>query len=221
MKKSRLSAAVTAVLAAAPLALSAAPASAAGSCNLYAPSRVSIVSPYREIRVSFSSGCASATDAYWTALHPSQGYQTAVFYPDDYYFALYDFDDRGTWRWNPEGAWGYNDQELTQNMPYTDIRLGSRADISATRSGSKVSFYTRTQRYAYSVSAFVAYRPNPVALLQRQKPGTTTWSSIKYLYPDSAGVYRYSYSYSTRANYRVLVRDAAGIWGSNSRTITL
>lgn len=199
----------------------AAPASAYGSCSLYVWTKVAITSPYREVPVRLGPNCASAGVDYasWDAYHPTQGFQDIVIFDGTTtdIVDLYDFASLGRWTWRPNGASDPYYNDVAQNQPTTDVRLGSRAPLAVTRSGSTVRVTTKPTRYAYSVRAFVPWT-GVRGTVQYRTSSTAPWVGLKYVYPTSTGA---SFTYTTNAvrDYRVVYPDATHIWGATSPVV--
>jgi len=207
------------------LATSGQPATAAGTCSLYVPSRVSISQPYRGITVPLGPNCAASgvTWADWDGYHPTQGLEEVLLFDhvSSVVWDLYDWKPIGRWQWRPSGAYdsGYND--VYQYGPYyTDVRLGSYGRVTATRYGSKVNVKTAAARYWQGGSKFIGWS-GARGQIQWRTPGTTTWRGLKEVYSTSGGNYSYTYTTTAVRDYRVVLYDATAntIWGSTSPTV--
>lgn len=200
-------------------------ATAAGTCSMYVPSRVSISQPYRGIVVPLGPNCkaSSVIWANWDGYHPTQGIQEIMLFDhvSSVVWDLYDWQPIGRWQWRPAGAHdsGYN--EVYQYGPYyTDVRLASYGRVTATRYGSKVSVTTAAARYWQSGSKFIGWS-GARGQIQWRAPGTTTWRGLKEVYSNSGGNYSYTYTTSAVRDYRVVLYDATAntIWGSTSPVV--
>ncbi|XVX19642.1 hypothetical protein ACQP1U_15240 [Actinomycetota bacterium] len=220
MKKSV--AALAAAAAILPIAVVAAqPAQAAGSCSIITPSKIVVKSPYQRVPISFSQSCAtSARIAHWAIANPVQGEFVWPRYINggnsDNGFDVRDSTPRGVWDVFPGGAtdmnWG---GDVTQNSAKIDVRLGTSGYMTVSRSGSTVNFYTRTSRWSPYYGKWIGFIPNPRATIQFRNVGSSNWYTLKTLYPDKAGVYRYSYTHSSTRYYRVRIPAnpaAPGTW---------
>lgn len=119
----------------------------------------------------------------------------------------------GRYTWRAEGAYDNTFARVFQNEPVTDVRLGSGASVSTSRSGSYVTITTSSSRYAYSTSSWVRWGGVTGTI---QYWGTSGWTNLKYAYQNSNGYYTYRF-YAPRArSYRVVFPDTSSIWGSVS-----
>jgi hypothetical protein len=200
------------------------PASAAGTCSLYVPSKLTISQPYRAIAVTLGPNCnaAGVTDAYWAAFHPTQGQvEAASFYDGDQaeIIDLYDYSTLGQWNWRPGGAFDDNGNRVYQYSPYTDVRLGSYARLTATRgAGNKVTIRTGAARYWQTGRKFINWA-DARGQIQYRTPGSMTWRSLKEVYSSAGGAYSYTYTTTAARDYRVVLRSTGTIWGSISPVV--
>jgi hypothetical protein len=203
------------------LAVSApAPASAAATCSVNAPTRWTISSPFKTTNISLGSDCAAGTHAAWEAV-ASSGTVDALVYDGTRTepFDVYDDDPLGRWTWRPADCFSADfSEQCTQNTRTMDVRLGGWSGLTATRSGSKVTLTTSAARYAYSVDKFVPWT-NVRGTVQYKSPTSTTWTSLKYVYPASNGRYTFAYTSSSTRDYRVVFPDTTLIWGHTSATL--
>jgi len=138
---------------------------------------------------------------------------------------IFDHTSPGRWTWRPVS--GYVDQrdatrELTageMNTPVVDVRVTSRAGITATRLGGKVTVSTRATRFWTSTVTFGPWG-GAVGLIQYRVPGTTTWLGLKNVASDAQGRYSYTYTVSARRDYRVLLFNATYVFGGSSTAIS-
>jgi len=49
--------------------------------------------------------------------------------------------------------------------------------------------------------------------------GSSTWTSLKYVYPDSAGKDTYTYTSSATRDYRMVFGDTSVVWGHTSAVV--
>src|SRR5665648_407251 len=129
------------------LGFAAAPAAADGGCSLLIPSKVRISTPYKAVTGRLGSNCASAgaIDASWNLYHPTQGWTDNLsFYPStSETWHVYDWDvTPAVYTWYPSYAYDSDYDDIAQNRPKTDVRVGSGASIYTSRSGSYVTIKT-------------------------------------------------------------------------------
>lgn len=198
----------------------AAPAQAAGTCSLIVPSKIRIAQPYQAVTARLSSNCSQANTeaAAWDLYHPTEGFNDILIF-DGTSTATWDvYDDWVTparYTWRPAGAFDPNYDEVAQNQPTTDVRVGSSAAIYTSRSGSYVTITTSSARYAYSLSKWVRWGGVRGTI---QYWGTNGWTNMKYAYQNSNGYYTYRFYAPKGRSYRVVFPDSSGIWGSTSAT---
>lgn len=200
--------------------VSATPAQAAGTCSLVVPSKVRIASPYQAVTARLSSDCSVSNTAYasWEAYHPTQGWNDILVFDGQSsdIWGVYDWGvtpSRYTWR--PSLAQDYDYNDVAQNQPTTDVRLGSGAAITTTRSGNYVTVKTSSSRYAYSLSKWVRWG-GVRGLIQYYGP--SGWTNLKYAYQDANGYFTYRLYAPKARSYRVVFPDADSIWGSISKS---
>jgi hypothetical protein len=201
------------------------PAQAAGSCNLVAPARWVVASPYRKAVLSVSAGCAAKPVgvAAWELFNPSRGAVgvTALDSKTPTPMEIEWFDDIirvGVFTWRGglclDGAY----LPCAQNAPTTDVRVGGWAGLTAVRSGSAVTVSTSSARYAYSVHKFVPWG-GIRGTVQTRTSSTAPWVNLKWVYPGATGKTSFRYASSTVRDYRVVFPTASMIWGATSKTV--
>lgn len=216
---------LTSLLAAAGLATAAtitaaAPATAAGSCSAYVPSRVSIGQYFRSYVVNEGPNCAAAGVVYasWAGYHPTQGQQDLLIFDGtrSTHWDVYDWNSPlGRWTWRPNLAWDSNYNDVYQYTTYTDVRLASYGRVTTTRSGSKVNLKTTAMRYWTTESKFIGWG-GARGQIQWRTPGSTTWHGLKDVYSNGSGAYSYTYSTTATRDYRVVLNAVSTIWESTS-----
>lgn len=141
--------------------------------------------------------------------------------------AVTDSDHLGLWRWHPTSGFSdiippYAEETLTlqeMNSTTTDVRVGSAGTVVARRVGSKVTIATRSTRYWTSTHTFGPWY-KAVGVIQYRTPGTTVWRSLKDVAADGYGRYAYTYTASSRRDYRYIAFNKAPyIWGSISSIV--
>jgi hypothetical protein len=207
---------------AAPAADGAPPKPTAGGCSLSVPSRVAIVSPFRSITVRLMPNCAAAgtISATWDGIHPTQGPQEFLWFDESAteYWDLYDWDALGRWTWRPSGAHDGNYDDVAQNTAYSDIKIGSWAGLTATRSGQRVTLNASVARYATSYDRYIPWA-GAAGQLQYRIKGTSTWRALAGVRTNSAGKYTYSRNWGAALEYRVYFPATAYIWNVATPTV--
>ncbi|WP_328993847.1 hypothetical protein OG394_05705 [Kribbella sp. NBC_01245] len=216
----------SALVVSAPMAQAAttnAAAPAAGRCSLVPPTRLVISAPYRAVTLRVGSDCVAGgwDNAGWTSYHPTRGVQEVAYFfrtSTTMVMDLYDYADLGRWTWRPNGAYDTNNLPMTQNSPYSDVKVGSWAGLTASRSGSKVTLNVSAARYATSLNKFIPYTA-AIGQLQYKAPGATTWIALKSVKTTSTGKYTYAYTSAAARDYRVYFPATGLIWNAASTTI--
>ncbi|MGE9808826.1 hypothetical protein [Janibacter sp. G1551] len=219
---------LTAVTAAGFLATATAvatPASAAGYCSVALPTKVSVTSPYKAIRASFSSGCTvNNVFASWSLVHPTQGpidgvlfdaqdrnvsYETVEFY---------DWEPRGRYDVRPDGAFSQDDYaDVTQNERTLTVKLGSRQSAAGARSGSYVTVSGTAARYSPNAGAFRAWSGATVRLYQKKSGGS--WTYVKTTTSNSTGRVSVKAYASTARYFQLRSADSSTTWGTTSASV--
>lgn len=107
---------------------------AAGSCSLYAPSRISIGSSLRILTINEGPNCAAAavTSATWSATHPVVGEIGTITFANSSRSARFSIAGDaplGKWAWRPRGAVDVNHDQVFQYTPATDGSAARIGDI--------------------------------------------------------------------------------------------
>lgn len=200
------------------------------SVNLVVPRYIAITSPQKPVNPSINcppDGCIwdYGYRATWTTSAAGKPQDTIIFSPYDMVpnptlvqgGTLKDTNQLGLWTWTPVADQWAIVPANQMNSPLMDIRLGSRASLAATRSGLKVTLKIGAAHYWQSKHNWAAYT-NATGLVQARNAGSTTWSNLREIHPDSAGWETWSYVTSVVKDYRVVITTATYIWGSESPT---
>jgi hypothetical protein len=214
----KLAAAVVTTLTTLAAVVVATPARAAGTCSLIVPAKVSLSTPYRGITARLGSDCfaAGVTYASWYGYHPTQGLQDIVVFDGTgtTIWDLYDYHVLSRRDWRPSTAHDSNYNDVTQNRPVADIRVGSAAAISSSRSGGRVTVRVSVARYSPSLNRAVPWGGTRGTVQWRSSP-SATWRNLRSVYPDKNGRASFAYAAPVR-QYRVVFPDASLIWGTTS-----
>jgi hypothetical protein len=210
------------LVAAAPAAAAAPPKPTAGGCSVAIPSKIAITSPYREVPAWLTANCTAAgTDvALWEALHPTQGSQGGIIFDGETTttYELYDVVDLGRWKWQPRGAFDAESDPIVQNTPYTDVKVGSWASLTGTRSGAKVTLTTSVARYSSSYERYIPWA-GATGQLQYRIKGTTAWKALAGVKANASGKYTYTRNWGAALEYRVYFPATAYIWNVATPTV--
>lgn len=199
----------------APFSLIAArPAAAYGSCSILPQSRVVISAPYTKMSIRYGGNCAGVAYASWWAYHPTQGIQAVAVYGEDNAADVYDWDPVGRWEWRPSSGWDADYNDIRQNTAYTDVRLGSKAYLKVSRSGSRVTIWTRDSRYFPEQQRWNFYG-GWRGVIQWRYVGYQSWHNLKSVTLNRYGVYQMTYANAVR-EYRVVYPSNGIVWGSTS-----
>ncbi|ADB30229.1 hypothetical protein Kfla_1125 [Kribbella flavida DSM 17836] len=196
-------------------------ATAAGVCNLSAPTRVAISRPYLELPIRISGNCTAAgSTSYWVLTHPSRGPVNEVGFEDTttYPWDILSDDPIGVQKFVADGAWDPADQPLTQNSPTTTIKLAAGAWISSTRTADVVTL--KGTSLLYSVSKNIFFKRSASGVFQYRDRGTTTWKNLKAVTTNSAGEATMAYRYTPLRDYRFALYSTSISWDLASATTT-
>lgn len=161
--------------------------------------------------------------ATWTAMAAGKPQETVIFSPYDMVPMpvlvqggyVQDIDQLGLWSWTPVSNPYAIVPADQMNRPVTDVRLGSRTSLTASRSGSKVTLTVGAARYWQSKHNWAAYT-TARGLVEFRNVGTTTWRNLREIHPDAAGWETWSYYTTTKREYRAYLYTTTYIWGSQS-----
>lgn len=196
-------------------------AQAAGTCTLYAPSRVVIGRPYVGIRLTMSGPCVGGNGyASWDLYHPSRGLQDVAIFDNasSDYWDVYSHHTIGQHTWRPGGAWDTDYNSQAQNSPVSHVRLAAAAWITSTRTADVVTL--KGTSLLYSVSNNNYYKRSAAGVFQFRERGTTQWKPLKSVWTNSKGEVTLSYRYAKTRDYRFAVYSTAISWDIASATTT-
>lgn len=205
-----------------PLTLVAAPsAQAAPACNISVPSKVAIVSPYRTVKGTFSSGCRSDAEyAFWSVVHPTKGsYDSFWFDPGMTSETLdwYDWNPVGVYTVRGEGAYDLDYDRMAQNSPKMTVKYGSRQYISTSRSRSTVTIAGTTTRYSPRAERYAVLSGYRV-YLQSRACSTCAWKPVTSATTNRYGKVTFKRTSSTARYWRVKTVDTSSTFGRTSAT---
>lgn len=98
----------------------------------------------------------------------------------------------------------------------TWVKVGARASVTSTRSGSTVRFTAVTTRDSLVQGTFVRWKAPTVTLQRTRADGT--WASVAPLASTSTGVAKKSSRASGAATYRVVATGTSSAWSATSAT---
>jgi hypothetical protein len=205
-----------------PLTLLAAPsAQAAPTCTISTPSKVAVVSPYRTVTGTYSSGCrAYAESAYWYIVHPTQGLQDMFWFESGMTSEVldwYDWNPVGVYTVRPEGAYDFDYDRMAQNTRTMTVKYGSRQYISTSRSGSTVTIAGTTTRYSPRAGKYAALSGYRV-YLQSQACSTCAWKPVTSATTNRYGKVTVKRTSSTARYWRLKTVDNSNTFGRTSAT---
>jgi hypothetical protein len=206
------------------LIVTAPSATAAATCSVVAPRRLSVSSTVQTFHARISGNCARAhmDFASWDIEHPSVGVSDILIFDagqtsDSWKF--YDWEHLGTYHVRPRSAWDATSQKLAQNTGRMSVRLVSRVTISASRTGNVVTLSSSASRYRPSVSAFRPWVGRAVALSYRTCP-TCTWHHITTRTTDGKGrIAPRRVLAPTAREYRAEITKMSTTWGTTSAPV--
>jgi hypothetical protein len=214
-----------AVVAAAAVVVTPAPAGAAVQCGLIVPTKVVINAETVEMPMTLTSGCyANAADhAYWDYDHSSGAWFAVDFEPEDldgttdWALPWYDDDPMGRWALNPTEAKTGDGTDLTQNSAVTQVKYASKIATTVTRTSTKLTWAATATQWSGRAHKNVA-RPGVTLGLFHQTSSTAAWTYVKSATTSSTGKATISLSYPKSGNYRLKVAETATVWAAYSST---
>ncbi|MDX6301424.1 MAG: hypothetical protein QOF53_2638 [Nocardioidaceae bacterium] len=206
------------------LLVTAGPATAAGSCSVVAPRRLSISSPVQTFHARLAGDCARAhmDFASWNVTHPSIGVSDILIFDagqasDSWQF--YDWEHLGTYRVTPRSAWDVSSRALSENTGRMSIRLVSHVAIRASRTGRFVTLRSSATRYRPSVSAFRPWVGRAIALSYRTCR-TCSWHHITTRTTDGNGrIAPRRVLAPTAREFRAEIAKMSTTWGTTSAPV--
>ncbi|RJK94913.1 hypothetical protein D5H78_14080 [Vallicoccus soli] len=216
-------------LTAAGAALSAAPAQAA-TCSVAAdlPARVSIAAEHLEVPVRLVDTCG-ARYASFEVWGPDGRDQFLVWGEDGEgapgsfhgtrsdWWAFSDWQRPGTYRTAWGKAFGPGDEHYPVAYDSMDVRFGTKAGLSARRSGGTVTLTVDLVQYHPFQYRFVPYG-GAKATVQVNQGGT--WTYVKSVTVGKDGKAVVAHAAPRSAQYRVVSWDTAPRWGATSKPVT-
>ena len=195
---------------------------AAGVCDLSAPTRVAISRPSLDLPTRITGDCtATGSASYWILTHPSQGDVLDIGFESGattYPWEVRSTDPIGVQSFKPNGAWDPTDQPLTQNTLTTTVKLATGAWISSSRADDVVTL--RGTSLLYSVSDNVFFKRSASGVFQYRDLGTTTWNNLKAVTTNTAGEVSMAYRYTPTREYRFALYSTPISWDVASAITT-
>lgn len=117
-------------------------------------------------------------------------------------------------------AWRTSDGSCTlvDETVTTDVRAHSMVGVTSSRSGSTVTVKGSVRAYASTAERYAGWAGRPVSVQRLQG---TTWTQVAAGTSDRNGNLTARVSVPKGAKLRLVVKDAASIWGSTSATVTV
>lgn len=196
---------------------SAAPAAADDSCyvKLDAPSKIKIDRPYKKVDVNLIDSCGIAEYAAFTEYGPRGLDNIFIFDGNDSdVWDVYAFQTTGTFQTRLSGAYDSSYNEIDYRSTTTKIKLGTRASISSSRSGSKVKLTVKASSYRPFDEKYAAWNPSSAKVEYRSHGHWKTLKNVK-LKGGKATVTR---KVSAKRTYRFTVAESGSRWGTTSHT---
>ncbi|MGD7705846.1 hypothetical protein [Microlunatus sp. Y2014] len=189
-------------------------------CNIYVPSRLTIWGPHQSVDVTYGAGCEQSGTkwAHWQLRsHVTDDVVDHLAYPAQHNFYYFDNVFRlGAFSVEPTGGGDGSGNPITQNMSRIDIRSGSVAYVSATRSGDHHEVTVRTYHYSPHYGRIVP--TTRYGVLEFRSAGSTTWQGAALVNTLDGNWTGRTWSPGAR-EYRMVFPDAASVWGVTSAVI--
>lgn len=213
-----LAASLAAVLAVPALLTAAAPAGTACTVKADLPATVVVDRPYREVPVRLTNTCGADYAAF--DIYGPDGWEDILIYDPittREYWDIYDWITPGAYKTRDGHAYDADYDDVPVAHDSTVVRFGSRAGISATRSGKYVTVTGITRRYNPSTQTFTPWGGAKVTIERRYPDGR--WAPIVTLNADRTGkVTRRVYTPRT-AYWRAIISPTSAVWGRTSPSI--
>jgi len=194
---------------------------AAPQCTvtLHLQARVSLTKSTTKVPVKIT-GCAGRLFDAVAALNDPQHHQWSDLGWDEHHrshnaiFKISDAPPRGTYKIAAQNGSSTDHQQIIWgNDPSTVVRLGSKASISTSRKGSKVTISSKVSHF--SGSGWKAYTHKTVGF-QIRAVGSKKWKTIGFGKTSSTGRVSLRHTAAHSAYYRVSVSSTNSYWGSIS-----
>ncbi|ROP43598.1 hypothetical protein [Pseudokineococcus lusitanus] len=193
---------------------------AAAACSSRAglPARVSIDRAYQEVRVPLQDSCYN--DFVWLDLYGPQGYETMLDWDPAHNGALAYWDVYG-WYTQP-GTYrvreGYASPHNYTASTSTLVKFGSKAGLTAKRSGGRVTLTACASYYNGSRDAFVPWAGHKATIQKLGRDGRT-WSYVKTVGTNRSGCAAHTVSDRYAGTYRVSTYETYQIFGRTSPSV--
>jgi hypothetical protein len=216
----RLRTVAVTVLMTAGLGVATAPtASAAPTCEYFTdlPARVTIDRPTVRVPLTLQ-GCAGYLDWAAADVYGPAGLNDIVMWDGvrTEYWYLYDWDTLpGVYDTNDGTGYATGGLDATWRGDSTVVRYGTRAGVSAARSGNRVTVTAAATRYSSSTSTHIPYG-NRVVAIQHCLTQTGACSVAAYATTNAAGRATVTLNAPAARWYRVTFGDTGSFWGATS-----
>lgn len=107
----------------------------------------------------------------------------------------------------------YDEVPVHWTSTKTSIRYASKISLATKRSGRKVTISGTAKKYT-AYEGYKAYKTT--VYLQRRAKGSKAYKAYKTLKTNSSGKVSYSYNNKKRYHYRLVIKNAAGVWGATT-----
>jgi hypothetical protein len=125
-----------------------------------------------------------------------------------------------TWVGQAEGGMDASGHKVATLLPApTEIRFGSTASLTATRTGSKTAFLTTVWAFSPTTNTYARWAGRKL-LVQYQEIGTSSWKGLAYITTNAKGQAAYTYYPGRTRRYRVYVPATTSVWDYYSPTIS-
>lgn len=185
------------------------------TCSILLPGKVRMKARSFLVNATLSAKCATLhTDyAVWEARHPVGGFaQTFTFDATNTdYWRIYDDEYTGIYTVSPKYAQTSSNEDIPQNTTRLIMRMDSRINLTATRSGSYVTLRTTSTRYSPSANRFRAWGGRRVVLTYRTC-GTCAWKALKVRTTNRYGRTSYRFRASKVRQYRATAFGTSTTW---------
>lgn len=185
------------------------------TCSILLPSKVRMKARSFLVTATLSAQCKTlhTTYAVWEARHPVGGFaQTFTFdHVRTDYWRIYDDEYTGLYTVRPKYSQNSSNQPVPQNTTRLTMRMDSRLNLTATRSGSYVTLRTVSTRYSASANRYKVWSGRTVVLAYRTC-STCVWKQLKVRTTNRRGVASYRFKASRVRQYRATAAGTSTTW---------
>lgn len=193
------------------------------TCSILLPSTVRMKARSFLVTARLSPTCTTlhTTYAVWKATHPVGGFaQTFTFDAvSTVYWRIYDDEYTGVYTVRPTYARNDAFEQVPQNTTRLTMKMDSRINLTASRSGSYVTLRTLSTRYSPSANRFKVWSGRRVVLSYRTC-STCAWHQLKVRTTNRYGRTSYRFKAARVRQYRATAVGTSTTWAPRPDRLT-